>query len=95
MKVKVAAVQYSLKDINHTSAFAEQVEKYVMLAAEHQPQFLLFPELSRRAMQLGARIIFCPSCTDTRQGMYRVRSKRFDRLELCRFYTISDMICTK
>lgn len=32
-----------------------------------------FPELSRQAMQMGANILFCPSCTENRQGMYRVR----------------------
>jgi predicted amidohydrolase len=32
-----------------------------------------FPELSRRAMELGASILFCPSSTESKQGMYRVR----------------------
>lgn len=32
-----------------------------------------FPELSRRAVELGARIIFVPFCTDERQGYLRVR----------------------
>ncbi|MET3287699.1 UNVERIFIED_CONTAM: putative amidohydrolase [Brevibacillus sp. OAP136] len=46
MKVKVAAVQYAFKNIETPSQFVEQVTQYVELAALHQPQFLLFPELS-------------------------------------------------
>ena len=32
-----------------------------------------FPELSRRAVERGARILFVPFCTDERQGYLRVR----------------------
>ncbi|SET10680.1 Predicted amidohydrolase [Natronincola peptidivorans] len=32
-----------------------------------------FPETARRATDLGANILFCPSSTDDRQGFYRVR----------------------
>jgi len=32
-----------------------------------------FPELARLAVEEGARIIFCPFCTDDRQGYLRVR----------------------
>ncbi|WP_127532692.1 carbon-nitrogen hydrolase family protein [Paenibacillus kobensis] len=32
-----------------------------------------FPEIVRMARAKGADIIFCPSCTDDRQGFYRVR----------------------
>ena len=32
-----------------------------------------FPELARRVVDQGARIIFVPFCTDTRQGFLRVR----------------------
>jgi predicted amidohydrolase len=32
-----------------------------------------FPELSRKVCELGADIIFVPSCTDDRQGFWRVR----------------------
>ncbi|MWC30375.1 carbon-nitrogen hydrolase family protein [Paenibacillus sp. MMS18-CY102] len=32
-----------------------------------------FPEIVRMARAQGADIIFCPSCTDDRQGFYRVR----------------------
>jgi predicted amidohydrolase len=32
-----------------------------------------FPELARMARARGADVIFCPSCTDDRQGFYRVR----------------------
>src|SRR3546814_6256355 len=33
----------------------------------------LFPELARRLVDEGARIIFVPFCTDNRQGYMRVR----------------------
>lgn len=32
-----------------------------------------FPEVSRRAVEMGARIVFVPFCTDERQGYLRVR----------------------
>jgi predicted amidohydrolase len=32
-----------------------------------------FPEIVRMAKAKGADVIFCPSCTDDRQGFYRVR----------------------
>jgi predicted amidohydrolase len=32
-----------------------------------------FPEIVRMVRALGADVIFCPSCTDDRQGFYRVR----------------------
>jgi predicted amidohydrolase/GNAT superfamily N-acetyltransferase len=32
-----------------------------------------FPELARRAIDQGARVLFVPFCTDTRQGYLRVR----------------------
>ncbi len=32
-----------------------------------------FPELSRKVCEMGADIIFVPSCTDDRQGFLRVR----------------------
>ncbi len=32
-----------------------------------------FPEIVRMARANGADVIFCPSCTDDRQGFYRVR----------------------
>jgi len=32
-----------------------------------------FPEAARLAAQQGAKIIFCPSCTDDRTGFHRVR----------------------
>jgi predicted amidohydrolase len=32
-----------------------------------------FPELARQARARGAQAIFCPSCTDDRHGLYRVR----------------------
>jgi len=32
-----------------------------------------FPELARQARARGARVIFCPSCTDDRHGFHRVR----------------------
>ena len=32
-----------------------------------------FPEIVRMARAKGADVIFCPSCTDDRQGFYRVR----------------------
>lgn len=32
-----------------------------------------FPEIVRMAKARGADVIFCPSCTDDRQGFYRVR----------------------
>lgn len=32
-----------------------------------------FPELSRKVCEMGADIIFVPSCTDDRQGFWRVR----------------------
>jgi len=32
-----------------------------------------FPELARQARARGARVLFCPSCTDDRHGFHRVR----------------------
>ncbi|MHB1248049.1 MAG: nitrilase-related carbon-nitrogen hydrolase [Polaromonas sp.] len=36
-------------------------------------QIEIFPELSRKVCEMGANIIFVPSCTDDRQGFLRVR----------------------
>lgn len=44
MKLRVAAVQYHLSDIDSFSQFAEQVEHYVRNATEYDVQAVLFPE---------------------------------------------------
>lgn len=44
MKLRVAAVQYHLSDIDSFSQFAEQVEHYVRNATEYEVEAVLFPE---------------------------------------------------
>ena len=44
MKLRVAAVQYHLEDIDSFDEFAEQVEHYVKNATEYDVEVVLFPE---------------------------------------------------
>lgn len=45
MKMRVSAVQYHLHTIKNFEEFAAQVEHYVRMADEYEPDFILFPEL--------------------------------------------------
>ncbi|WP_027091481.1 carbon-nitrogen hydrolase family protein [Cohnella thermotolerans] len=44
MKMRVSAVQFELRDVEHFGAFEEQVKHYVRNASEYGSKFVLFPE---------------------------------------------------
>jgi len=45
MRVRIAAVQYKLRDIEDWAAFADQVKFVLSSAADYQPQYVLLPEI--------------------------------------------------
>lgn len=61
-------VAWGLETGNKLNIFQTKFGKIAILTCYD----IEFPELSRRVVELGAKMIFSPSCTASEQGMYRV-----------------------
>jgi len=60
--VRVAAVQYQMRQITTFDAFAQQLEFFIDAAAEYRADFLLFPEMVTNQLQL---LVLAPDSSST------------------------------